>query len=833
MSIKNIKNIKLYQNGNWIECKIDPNVLVGDSDFATQDWVNGIISSSDFATQEWVNETITGKVDYLRVVKNIDELSECAREATSGDYCRAGQDFELTGSSEDSETEQVHIGDILIYKLESPAGENDYFNTSDYWDVIHSDQVINIEDGIGNNSIQTRGYNAEVKGEGSAYIGGIRYDDLEAEDATEAIIAETAKQSFAAGGGIQIYGDWSVGFNKETSVYQRGAAAFGGGSKAGRTEEEFNRYFWSAFYDNDYTKPDPQGEPLHGGGYLTNEGRVTDTENKGTNANGQRIGRTYDKAYSFAFATGEVNKALGRASFIGGGSFNESHSKWSHIGAGYQNKVYGNQSAIEGGQYNTIAKTPWNAAILGGDHNEITATGGGILGGANNTVKTVNAVILGGANNQTDWTAERSVVLGGWWNQARGLNSAVGGQSSFADSRNSFVFGEGLNSNNDNQSVFGKYNNKNNNALFQVGNGNSTTDLNNAFEVLNDGRIVAGADATEGNGLVRLGQLDSFLVSKDVAYKSDLNSYVLTSNFISLLNNYNVAYESDLDEYVLKTTYESNIDDYVLKNNFGTLLTSNNVAYKTDIYTAAADGGIEIDDDNKITLSEDFLQYLSEQTYKSPSISTLQLFLDNDAILTSVEVGTTVEFNKIKHKETNIGNITGNLTLRKGNSNSDIIKNDIVPVNNDTTISISSQAISNTGAGSKSIKLEGTNSRDSSFSRSVTISFYWPQFYKVTDEENWNNIADNPGARTQKITDNNNNCTIEISNKSQYVYFRFVSEKRITMNGIDVDFLDDENGTTQSLDINGVSKNYYCYRTAKKLMPGTYIFNIVEKGVKE
>lgn len=94
-------------------------------------------------------------------------------------------------------------------------------------------------------------------------------------------------------------------------AYQGASAALGGGTQAGRTEEEFNAYFWDSV----------NNVPLNGGGGKTEDGKIKDNR-----------GLTYEKSYSFSFAEGEQTKALGRGS----------HSE------GYSTKTEGDYSHVEG-----------------------------------------------------------------------------------------------------------------------------------------------------------------------------------------------------------------------------------------------------------------------------------------------------------------------------------------------------------------------------------------------------------------------------------------------------------------------------------------------------
>lgn len=80
-------------------------------------------------------------------------------------------------------------------------------------------------------------------------------------------------------------------------AYQGAGTAFGGGTQAGRTEEEFNAYFWDS----------TNNIALNGGKGKDSQGNILDNN-----------GLTYTKSYSYALAEGESTKALGRSSHAEG-----------------------------------------------------------------------------------------------------------------------------------------------------------------------------------------------------------------------------------------------------------------------------------------------------------------------------------------------------------------------------------------------------------------------------------------------------------------------------------------------------------------------------------
>ena len=148
---------------------------------------------------------------------------------------------------------------------------------------------MNIEDGAVAGSIQQKGFimstgdstlGAIASGEGAVAFGGQRFDkvgdSIEEEPQTEA----KGKQSFAAGGGVIVGGDWSTGFGKDTKTFLKGCFAANGGTQAGITYED----------------------------WLVTFNKGADSE-----ANQIEFANAYEKDYCFASAFGDSTKALARA----------------------------------------------------------------------------------------------------------------------------------------------------------------------------------------------------------------------------------------------------------------------------------------------------------------------------------------------------------------------------------------------------------------------------------------------------------------------------------------------------------------------------------------
>ena len=115
-------------------------------------------------------------------------------------------------------------------------------------------------------------------------------------------------------------------------AYQGASTALGGGTQAGRTEEDFNAYFWDS----------ATNRPLHGGS-KNSSGEILDNH-----------GLTYKESYSFSVAEGEQTKAFGRGSHSEG-YYTETKEEYSHA-EGWQTVSVGLASHSEGSQTTSIGK---------------------------------------------------------------------------------------------------------------------------------------------------------------------------------------------------------------------------------------------------------------------------------------------------------------------------------------------------------------------------------------------------------------------------------------------------------------------------------------------
>jgi hypothetical protein len=208
-----------------------------------------------------------------------------------------------------------------------------------------------------------------VYGYGSMMIGGYRYDageliGTESEDKHKSF--SYGNQTFGAGGGVQLWGDWDVGFGKNTTAYQKATFVMGGGSVAGMTKEEFVERWREHEYNAAVDKTVDGWEDL-----------IVD-----------HWGSTYDKSYSFATSIGEICLAKGRGAF----SFGSHAEAWGTY-------------ALAGG-YKAIVKTKDYGLALGyevetlGEH--------GINIGHATTLKGTYAINIGSNNNNSSLSEDIS-----------------------------------------------------------------------------------------------------------------------------------------------------------------------------------------------------------------------------------------------------------------------------------------------------------------------------------------------------------------------------------------------------------------------------------------
>lgn len=211
----------------------------------------------------------------------------------------------------------------------------------------------------------------------------------------------------------------------------------------------------------------------------------------------------------------------------------------------------------------------------------------------------------------------------------------------------------------------------------------------------------------------------------------------------------------------------------------------------------------------KISLNQEYIDYLDSKLYAYPTISTLNIVGSN------VEVGTTVTISSFNHTETNSKNIDGKLTLTSNKNNS--INLAVTPSDTNTTVSFndSYQFTTNT---TLTYTLTGKDTRGNTITKEDSISAYFPSFMGASTAES---ITDVTGL--SKISSATLKGSRSVAATSHYVYFISTTAiNTIKSGGFDVSYSKLDNIT---LNINGFDKSYNVYRT-NELIVSTLTYDI-------
>ena len=410
--------------------------------------------------------------------------------------------------------------------LNPPVDATDATNR-DYVDNSIKSQFtsLNIENSTGNSSLRQKytvndvDYGAVASGENATAFGGKRYNKLT--DVNRTPTSAEGNQSFAAGASSHAYGDYAIAMAKDNKSYQAASFTVGGGNQTGRTEAEFNDFYWDSV----------NNVGLHGGSKDVN-GNIIDA-----------YGDTYADSYSFGGTFGEVNVNRGRDSIVGGignkvdalqsvvaGDRNVLITGAKHIVAGFNNNVTDVNNTVNGDS-NTVAG-PDN--IVGGYKNNVNGLAN-TINGANNTAEGDYNLIEGQANI----TASRSSTIVGYANaigytRDDNLSNAqkttlevrdefVAGAGNTASHGNGGLIGLGLKTGKNEQVAVGTANEGKSGTVFEVGNGSYTQDASgaihitnrkNAFEVLEDGRAKVQTAPKDNDDIVRFEEIDNVYVRR-------------------------------------------------------------------------------------------------------------------------------------------------------------------------------------------------------------------------------------------------------------------------------------------------------------------------------
>ena len=227
-------------------------------------------------------------------------------------------------------------------------------------------------------------------------------------------------------------------------------------------------------------------------------------------------------------------------------------------------------------------------------------------------------------------------------------------------------------------------------------------------------------------------------------------------------------------------------------------------------------------EDKVLYLNEAYAEYLKQVTYANPTIAAFSMSPSG----TSIEVGTTYSPTSFTHRETNVGNISENLTLTSNRKSGYSLS--VTPSATSAQVSLSGQGLEYTLGANDSVtytlageSTENTNPSGMDFSRTVTIRSYFPCYYGANASETITNVTGLTKKNSGSIA---GTYTIDVA-ANQYVWF--VTRGTVTSvksSGFDVPMNEPD---TVNLTFGGTSYAYKAYRVAGKVtVAGSYTYTV-------
>ena len=243
----------------------------------------------------------------------------------------------------------------------------------------------------------------------------------------------------------------------------------------------------------------------------------------------------------------------------------------------------------------------------------------------------------------------------------------------------------------------------------------------------------------------------------------------------------------------------------------GHTITDNKKQFTLPQYSGSQ--GVNVDG-STISLPQEFYDYLVQQTFATPTISQFTI----SSLGSSAEIGTSVTVSEFAHRETNITNIQGNLTLKRGSST---IMTGIAPSSSSATVTLDSpETVTRTTAGTETFVLSGLDKLGGTVSKSLSKTFYVPKF-SGSDPD-----ASVTAAEVLNMNKGQTIPTTVTTSGTAYIYF--VTDGSISsVKDADTGFgVPVESPVTLSVTINSVPVSYHVYRTSDRISAGTYHFTI-------
>ena len=242
---------------------------------------------------------------------------------------------------------------------------------------------------------------------------------------------------------------------------------------------------------------------------------------------------------------------------------------------------------------------------------------------------------------------------------------------------------------------------------------------------------------------------------------------------------------------------------------------------------AAQNANVKVDnetifktEDQVIYLNEAYAEYLKQVTYDNPTIATFTMSPSGS----SVEVGTTYSPTAFTHMETNVNNISGNLKFTSSKKSGYSL--DVTPSAESKQVSLSGQGLAYTLGANDSVTFtlagestENTNPSGMDFSKTVTVSSYFPCYYGATASATITNVN---GLTKKNSGSISGTYTINVA-ANQYVWFVTRGTiSKVTSGGFEVPM---NAPVTVNLTFGGTSYAYNAYRIAGQVtVAGSYTY---------
>jgi len=292
-----------------------------------------------------------------------------------------------------------------------------------------------------------------------------------------------------------------------------------------------------------------------------------------------------------------------------------------------------------------------------------------------------------------------------------------------------------------------------------------------------------------------------------------LENYVLPDdvprdpNYVHTDNNFTTEEKNKLASL-------SNYDDTQIKQDIQQLQETKLNAIKVN-EQVITDANIKTDEEsiifenNVLKLPDGWINYLQEQTFAIPTIT-----LTASQSTRTFEYGAIVTSN-FSHRETNIDNISGTLTLKKNNA---AIESNIEKTTSNVTLqhTLNEPITANISYVLTCVDTRGTTRN----SNTITFSCYKPTFYGTHTDDTLTNIS----TLTKKASASLGTVSFN-SQFGEYGYFVTAGTiNSITSGGFAVPFV--KQAGTINVTLNGKTVAYNVYRTAGALDSGSNTFVI-------